>query len=265
MMTNLLRRIAAALVATMAVCLPASATTFSTDYTDLWWNPSEDGWGINLIQQGEVIFATMFVYGADNTNRWYVASNLTGSSQSSFSGPLYQTNGPYFAAAWNQAQRTTTQVGTMTVNFSGDSGTLSYTVNGTTVNKSIVRMTWRNNSMQGNYLGGITANSSGCSGGQNTPILIFNTMTISGSSSVSIAINFFTNGGTSAQCNFNGSYAQAGQMGNVNGNWNCSTGNTGTFSLSQLQVGINGITGKFSGRDQFCTYNGNFGGVRDVI
>jgi len=72
-MTSLLRRIAFAFVAAVGISLPASATTFSIDYTDLWYIPTESGWGLNVIQQGNVMFATLFVYGTDNTPRWYVA------------------------------------------------------------------------------------------------------------------------------------------------------------------------------------------------
>lgn len=76
-MIRLLKRHLVAFFATLAVSLPAAATTYSTDYTDLWWSgQSESGWGINLIQQHEVIFATMFVYHSDNTAHWYSASAL---------------------------------------------------------------------------------------------------------------------------------------------------------------------------------------------
>ena len=44
-----------------ALALPAAATTHSTDYTDLWYLPAESGWGINIIQQYDTVFATMFV------------------------------------------------------------------------------------------------------------------------------------------------------------------------------------------------------------
>ena len=49
-MIRFFKRHAAALVASFLVSLPAGATNFGTDYTDLWWNPSESGWGVNLIQ-----------------------------------------------------------------------------------------------------------------------------------------------------------------------------------------------------------------------
>lgn len=266
-MTQIFRRFAAAFLVSMGLALPASATTFSTDFTDLWFNPAESGWGVNLIQQGNTIFATLFVYGTDQTARWFVASGLVGASSTSFTGRLYRTTGPYFGAAWTGGGPAI-DVGSMTFNFNTPTtGTLTYTVDGVTVTKSVQRQTFIGNNLSGNYLGGLTATSSACSSGSNTPILIFNqfTTTHAASGQVSIPVQFFTANGTAATCTFSGTYGQAGKMGSIAGSWSCTTGNTGPFTISQIDVTIHGWTGRFSGNDQFCTYNGNFGGVRDVI
>ncbi len=36
-------------------------TAVTTDVSDLWWNPSESGWGMQLVQEGNFVFATVFV------------------------------------------------------------------------------------------------------------------------------------------------------------------------------------------------------------
>ena len=36
-----------------------------TNFTDQWWNPDESGWGASILQQGDVLFVDLFVYGAD--------------------------------------------------------------------------------------------------------------------------------------------------------------------------------------------------------
>ena len=52
-MSLFLRRLAAMALLGLAAVLPARATPYSTDYSDLWWaGPAEDGWGVNVIQQG---------------------------------------------------------------------------------------------------------------------------------------------------------------------------------------------------------------------
>ena len=49
-----------ALGASMLQAAPARAD----DYSDIWWaGPAESGWGVNLIQTQDIIFATFFVYG----------------------------------------------------------------------------------------------------------------------------------------------------------------------------------------------------------
>jgi hypothetical protein len=269
-MTSMLRRFAAAFLALMAISLDAAATAYSTDYTDLWFNPNESGWGVNVIQQNDTMFATLFVYGPDNTARWYVASAITPASpgnQTTFSGPLYRTTGPWFGAAWTGVGAPIT-VGSMTFSFnSANTGTLQYSVDGVNVTKSIQRQVFAANNMTGNFLGGLTALSSQCSNGANTPILIFNQMTVQHSSAnqVTITVNFFTQGGQGATCTFSGPYSQAGKMGTIIGNWSCTTGNLGQFTLSSIQTSVTGWYARFFGSDQICTYSGNFGGVRDVI
>jgi len=116
-MISLIRRCAAGLVVALGVSMPASAVTAGTDFTDLWFNPAESGWGVNLIQQNNIIFATLFVYGNDSSARWFVASNLQGGG-TAFTGQLFQTTGPAFSANFNPAAVTATAVGTMTISFS---------------------------------------------------------------------------------------------------------------------------------------------------
>jgi hypothetical protein len=221
-----------------------------------------------------VIFATMFVYGPDNTPRWYVASNLspTGGGNSSYAGALFRTTGPYFGTAWT-GTATPTQVGIMTVNFiSPSTATLTYNVEGVSVTKNITRQTWRINQISGNYLGGITANGSSCTGTTNGPILIFGNLRITqtGNTAVSAQIDFISNSGVSSRCVMAGNMSQAGKMGALSGGtFSCTfgttAGNQGSFALTAIDVTNNGISANFTGQDQFCTYSGRFGGLRDVI
>ena len=116
-----------------------------TNYTDLWWVPAESGWGLNVVHQGDVIFATLFTYeaGSGITNRglWLVMSAGARQADGSYSGDLYQLSGPAFNAApfLPVSGANITRVGGMTLRFeSGERGTLTYDVNGVTVTKTIV-------------------------------------------------------------------------------------------------------------------------------
>jgi len=73
----------------------AKATSFTTDQSDLWYIPSESGWGMQLVQRDSVIFATLFVYGQNNQPTWYV-STMNYTSNLTWTGPLYATTGPWF-------------------------------------------------------------------------------------------------------------------------------------------------------------------------
>ena len=65
------------------------------NFTDLWWDPAESGWGLNIVQHSSgVIFATWFVYGSDGTPVWYVAPDVRTLEGSSFQGSVYRTTGP---------------------------------------------------------------------------------------------------------------------------------------------------------------------------
>ena len=162
------------------------------------------------------------------------------------------------------------RVGTMTVNFtSPTTGTLQYTVNGAQVTKTITRQTWATDNIAGNYLGGLTATGSSCSQFPNGPILIFGSLGVQQTGSqVSMNVQFTSNQNQASQCTFSGPFSQTGHLGSVSGNWNCiingQASNAGTFTVSGIDSSVNGFTGHFNGKDQFCTYDGQFAGVRDV-
>jgi hypothetical protein len=270
-MINTLKRHAVALLASLAVSLPAAATTSGVDYTDMWWNSAENGWGVNVTQQGDVIFATMFVYAQDSSPHWFTGT-LRPSGSTSYTGPLYQTTGSYYGNI-SFSGGPAVQVGNMTFNFATPySGTLQYTANGVTVTKAVTRQTFANNNLQGNYLGGLTAQGTGCRNSPNGPILIHDTLTVTQTGQqLSMRVNFFQSGtGTNSQCIFSGTLTTQGRVGNVtNGTWSCtfgtSPGNQGTFTLDMVDASQNGFNARFSGSDQFCSYNGYFGGIRDVL
>ncbi len=276
-MIKLIQLRVVALFATLALAFPAAATTYSTDYTDLWWGgTSESGWGINLIQQGEILFATMFVYANDNTAHWYSASALApvGGSTTNYSGDLTESRGPWLGNPTfdpNAVSRVT--VGSMTVSFSSPStGSLNYSVNGVNVSKQISRITWRNVNIAGNYIGGMVGRSSGCSGVSPGQVAVFDNLTVTQSgSSVTMRVDFNQGGtGTASTCTYSGTLAQAGRLSAIDGgSYSCTVGGTaanqGTFSLSAIDAGVNGFHATFSAQDQFCSsYSGRFGGVRDV-
>ena len=53
--------------------MPANASSYSTDNSDLWGNDSESGWGIQFVQRAENLFATLYIYNNSGAPVWYVA------------------------------------------------------------------------------------------------------------------------------------------------------------------------------------------------
>ena len=273
-MKTTIRLYAAALLAACGFSLPASATTLTIDYTDLWYaSPAESqaGWGVNVIQQHDVIFATLFVYGSDNTPRWYVASNVVATGQTTFTGQLFQVaNGTYFGAPWVGISGVTA-VGNIAFTFtSATNGTMNYSVNGVNVSKSIVRQSWRNDVLTGNYIGGTTASGSACGG--NGGILISGELTVSHSGpNITMFVDFVNSLGQQGRCSYSGNYSQVGSLGAINnGSYNCTIGGAanaivGNFSVAEIRASRNGFNGRISGNTQFCSYSGFFGGVKDVF
>ncbi len=121
----------------------------ATNYQDLWWNApggSESGWGLNITQQSDVIFATWFTYDTDGTPVWFSGTATGTGSPGTYSGPLYRSTGPAFnAQPFNASEVKLTAVGTYYLSFAdGNTGTFSYTVNGVTQSKPITRQVFRN-------------------------------------------------------------------------------------------------------------------------
>ena len=70
--------------------------SFESNVTDIWWNDSEPGWGINLVHQQNTVFATLFTYGADRRDLWMLMSDGSVDSGDRVTGDLYRTRGPRF-------------------------------------------------------------------------------------------------------------------------------------------------------------------------
>lgn len=112
------------------------------DYSDLWWTPSESGWGLDLTQHvSNNIFAAWFVYGNDGKPTWYVLPNGTWTNSFTYTGAVYKTTGPSFgASSFNPSQVVVSTAGTATLTFTDYShAVFSYSVDGVTGSKNIER------------------------------------------------------------------------------------------------------------------------------
>jgi hypothetical protein len=119
----------------------ASLSNVGENYTDLWWNPDEPGWGLGLTHQGHAIFGTLFVYDRQGNPLWLVMSVGERDTGNLWKGPLYRYDGPTAAQPTRAPQPTL--VGQMRLTFTSRSeATLSYLIDGEVITKKIRRQVY---------------------------------------------------------------------------------------------------------------------------
>lgn len=117
----------------------------AVNFTDLWWDPAESGWGMS-INQGPAndVFAVWFTYDAAGNPAWYTlqpGSWVQATVFSTYTGPIYRTTGPYFGGPFDPSRVTETPAGTGTLSFRDSShGEFRYTIGGISGAKQIERM-----------------------------------------------------------------------------------------------------------------------------
>lgn len=147
--------------------LGATQRAAAIDYTDIWYQPAESGWGVNVVQSGSFMFLTFFVYGPDKRPTWYTGQ-LTMNAAGAFTGPLYATTGTFYGAAWAGSDLTLAQVGTATFQpGNASTATLTYAVTtpgsmAANVTRTIQRQTLTPIPVVGTYVGAQAGAYSAC-------------------------------------------------------------------------------------------------------
>lgn len=270
-MTNL-RRVAIAALTMAALAIGGAKAASTTNYSDQWWSQNESGWAVSVQQQADVLFVSLLVYGTDGKPTWFTATAplQQGSDPGHmvFTGDLYLTNGPYFATQWSPSALTYRKVGTLTFVGSGpDRATLTYSVDGTPVSKSLIRQTWRYERIDGAYLGAWSADRANCIQGPanetrfEEPVTI--TVEADGNNLVTVTLRF----GDGASETITGAYTQSGHLGRIDGEFDY-THHLGYISISEIAFTSAGFTARFEGdlvsarwRDWCDMRNGRIAGI----
>ena len=260
----------------LAFPLPAlAASSFMPDASDLWWNSSESGWGVNVIQQSNVLFATFFVYGPDSRARWYVAPDTRcpgapADVQMVCSGPLYETTGPVVtSAAFDPSAVNRRQVGTFTFVYSRPNGAIiSYTVDGAVTSKSVRRQTWAAADITGEFHLNRVLRTHRCGGvpnrGDEPSINEPGVMTVT-QSGQTIQVATRPVAPATLACTYTGTLSQEGRMSRVEGTYSCNDGTSAPFTLSEIEVSKWGFIGRISTFMPGCFRHGHFGGTRVTV
>jgi hypothetical protein len=253
------------LIAALAIFLYsgiASAVTVTTDFSDMWWNPNESGWGANMIQQGDTIFVTLFVYDASGQPTWFVGPNTgytgSGGGAQHFSGLLYKVTGPYYGTFFNPSSVNAVQVGSVSFDANTQStGTLTYSVNGVNVTKSVQRQTWRTENLAGSYRGATIGTFTGCPGTSTVDIPTTYTVT---QTATNVIVNEF---GPNYTCRYTGTLTQTGKIATIVGLGTCTDGSTQNFTATNVQAGQDFFSMAMTTDVSTCHFAGRMGGMRE--
>jgi len=249
----------------LAALLAVSLSARAAEFTDVYYDPAEDGWGVFLVQSETTQFLAFFIYGSDGKPTWYVAI-LAEDATGKFTGTLYATTGTYFLNPWQG--KSTVEAGTASFTPSDAyHATLSYTVNGVgTVTKAVQRQTLTAYVLSGNYSGSGAGSINNCvSPGQNEPTYRSRfglTVTQTGDQSASLVFTFVDMVHNGLVCTIAGPLTHIGRLYQLNGQSSCTVngvpaGPTQAVTIDAFHPTGHGIEGHFTAI-QGCTASVHF-------
>ncbi len=258
------RILLAVLLATAAIRADA------VDYTDIWYNPAQPGYGYNLVQSDSFIFVTFFIYGPSGAPTWYTAET-TWNGVDSYTGDVYANTGTFFAVPWVPANLTNVKVGTAAFKPSAANnyqGTLSYTVTGVgSASQSLERQSLTTIATAGNYIGAQAGEYTGCATATNNfaytdPYTLTVTEVAGGNTTFAFAYR------SGFACEIVGKYAQHGQYYVIaSATYACDDGVTktsGAAKVTDIKRTALGLEGRYTatGLPDGCFESATFGGPK---
>lgn len=255
----------------LAMALAATLPTRAGDFTDLWWNPAQSGWGMNLVHQGETAFVTLFVYGPDRQPTWYSASDAQVYAYSGsgglphFAGSLHRTTGPWHAGPFDPSTVTLVRVGSISIEpLAKDRVRVTYDVDGRTSSAELVRASIALPIAPAFYHASWALRESFPGGPP------YGTARYSGDISLLIDDGRATlrfDESTGRRCEYTGPYSQAGKLSAVSGTFSCTASGiyparAGTFTIEDLEFTAQGITGLLRTAAQDRHESGRFAAAR---
>jgi hypothetical protein len=242
------------------------ATSWSTDISDLWWNPAESGWGMQVVQSHDTAFVTIYVYRPDRSPVWY--SGTISGPIAGMRGDLYETAGPYFGGPFNPAQVGLRRVGTFVFeSLSVADARVTYSVDGVVVTKSVERQALVNDNNAGLFKG--AANTRVKSGPANCGALYApgkgdaaEVEIVHAGRGSSMQVTLRMQGASCAMAN--GDYLQFGRFGDVYGSYTCANGDRGQLYMFEMRANYETFTTRFEVDSAVtgCKLDGDFAGVR---
>jgi hypothetical protein len=240
----------------------ASAQAAATDYTDIWFNPAEAGWGMNLVQSDTFMFLTFFIYGSDSKPTWFTGQVTLDANSNNFNGTLYATTGTYYILPWSGFAGG--PVGTVSFQPLGPyTAKLIYTVNGVgTVTKTIQRQPLTTITIDGDYTGGLNLAQAQCANSGKGTLTVNISISQPPHNSGPVSIGMARADGLN--CNFNGPLTQWGKLYQIpNATYTCTNGRNTTAKLDELTATAHGLEGSWTAVvEGGCVETGTFSAVK---
>jgi len=253
------------LLAALAAAGSLQAAAAPANYSDLWWNPQESGWGMNIVQQGYTAFATLFVYGPDGKPTWYVASNLQvfaedASGNPAFRGALYKTTGPWLGGAFDPAKVGVQAVGDVVIEpRAGGRIYVGYNAEGVHVEKVVERQTFSQPDFAGNYHGSFRLRQASAAGGAPWGTREFAGDVLAHLDGENVFLRIDE---PSSRCDFRGTRSPSGRYATLSGQYTCVGGEAGTFEITDFEVAQHAISGYLRARTASTHQYGRFAAAR---
>ncbi len=253
----------------IVVLLFAAVRAEAVEYTDVYYDPAEPGWGAFLVQSDTTQFLAFFIYGADGKPTWYTAQ-LTDDGTGNYTGTLFAITGTYYANPWQGYN----------INPAGTASfkptdiyhaTLTYVVNGVgTVTKPIQRQTLTPYVLSGNYSGSMSGAISGCTDPtDNDPAFRGRyglAVTQAGDQSATLVFTFVDTNHSGIVCTVSGPLTHLGRLYQLPGQINCTApaSSSGPVTIDSLHPTGQGIEGHLTGLIGGCASSLHFSAVLNV-
>ncbi len=237
----------------------------AANWTDIWFNFFQQGYGYNIVQSDGFLYVTFYVYDEFGFPTWY-AAGLNWDGVDSYTGTVYEATGTFFGAPWIPGNFVATAVGTATFKPSAVNNwqaNFSYAITGVgSVAESIQRQTLTSIATGGYYVGGQNGAYTGCSN-PNDSYTYTDTfdLTLTHLAGGNATFEFTY---PSLSCTLAGTYEQHGQYYLIsNAAYTCSDGLETTASMSEIKATSLGIEGRFYAADVGggCAESATFAGV----
>jgi hypothetical protein len=120
------------------------------NFSDIWWNPNESGWGLTLVDHQTQLAGVWYTYTPAGRPVWYVMPAASFTQGKRFvTLDIYQSTGPGYNVAFNPSQVVQTKVGTASFDFAPPGlasgvATFSYTLGSVSQTKQVQRTPFGN-------------------------------------------------------------------------------------------------------------------------